>query len=803
MAQGLPRLPVVVVLMFLPYFFSLDMDTFIFDYSSRNLSAVPPNLSLSIQYLDLAQNRIGTLKKYDFHTTPRLFFLNLSWNIVEDIHPETFICTPLLTTLDLSHNSLTNLSHQQYLVQAQNLQYLDLSSNLFVVMALGSEFHSLIKLKWLGLSASIIQDNNFANISNLHLQTLFIHAENLMGYENGSLAGAKAEKVVVQMPNNAFDLPIIVDTLSSFIEVELKGLYNPEDFLGILMTHQVRIQTDKLHLSSMWTTWKIITTLTNRALMSSIHHFTLSNLTLHDMMGHYSVIQGYHLDSFSIRQASVTVFLFDQQSLYDFIISIPARNLTFVQTPIVHMTCPKLVSVIQVLDLSDCVLTENVFKSRFGECNTLINLEILVLKRNNLRKLMPLALRIKKMSSLRCVDFSQNSLTYEETQGECTWPSKITHLDLSFNEFEQIVFKCLPNTLINLNLQNNHISAIPANISRLDSLKVLDLTTNRLLDLPDCLGYPNLQQLVLRGNFIHAPSTDSLKNCSHLNLIDISLNPYICTCPLREFTKLIDDKGTLGGSSSWNKQRIAMAHWPDGYQCSYPEHWRKAVLQKLRLPEVTCNARLLAVTILVPVISLIIALKIVVKKLDVLWYMGMIWKWTQHRARRSQQQAEDLEGIRFHAFISYSQRNANWVIEQLVPKLEGEDPTTQNRLRLCLQDRDTTPGTFIHENIQHCIEQCKYCIFVLSPHFVKNVWCNYELYLASHKQIEQGKDKIILILLEPLPTYLISSDYPNLKKLMARRTYLEWPQDKAKQRLFWANLRVALQADLPDSAEGE
>lgn len=803
-AQGLPSLSVVVLLVSLTHSFLLDMETFILDYSSRNLSAVPPDLPPSLQCLDLSQNRIWTLKKHDFHSTANLHFLNLSWNILEDIHPDTFISTPLLATLDLSHNSLKKLSHQQYLLQAQNLQYLDLSSNLFAVMALGGEFPKLTKLKWLGLSANFIQNNNFANISDLHLQTLFIQAQNLMGYENGSLTGAKADKIVVLMPNSVFDLLIIVDTLS-FFEVELRGLYNPEDFLRILVTRQVHIQTHNLHLSSVWSTWEVITSLINMVLMSSIRQFSMSNLTLHNMMGHYNVTQSYSLDSFSIRQALVTVFIFNQQSLYDFIISIPTRNLMFAQTPIVHMTCPKAVSMIRMLDLSDCVLTEKVFKGPLGECNTFINLEILVLKGNNLRQLMPLTSRVQLMRSLRHVDFSQNSLTYEETQGRCSWPSKITHLDLSFNEFDQTVFKCLPNALIKLNLRNNHISEIPANISGLDSLKVLDLTANRLLDLPDCLGYPKLQKLVLHGNFLHAPTTDALKTCSHLTVVDISMNPYICTCPLREFTNLIDDKGTLGGSNSWKNQRIAMAHWPHGYQCSYPEYWRKAMLKNFSLPTITCNAGLLAATILVSAIILVIAVGLLCQQLDLPWYMGMIWKWTRakHRARSSQQTREDLQGVCFHAFISYSQRNASWVIGQLLPKLEGEDSATQNGLRVSHHERDFIPGRPILDNILRCIEQSRCCVFVLSSHFVQSEWCHYELYFASHQWISRGTDNIILILLEPLPTYLIPSKYHQLKAMMARRTYLEWPQDKAKQRMFWANLRAALQADLPDSAERE
>lgn len=803
--QGLPWLSVVVLLVSLPHSFLLDMKTFIFDYSSRNISAVPSDLPPSVQYLDISRNRILTLKKLDFHRTPRLNFLNLSWNILEDIDPDTFLSTPLLATLDLSHNSLKNLSHQQYLLQAQNLQYLDLSSNLFVVMALGGEFPKLTKLKWLGLSASFIQNNNFANISVLHLQTLFIQAQHLVGYEKGSLTGAKADKVDVLMSNNVFDLAIIVDALSSFEAVELRGLYDPEDFLEILATRKVRIRTVNLHLSSLWSTWKVITALTNGALMSSIRHFSMSNLTLHEMVGYSSVMQGYTLDSFSIRQASVTVFIFDQRNLYDFVISIPAKNLTFAQSPIVHMTCPNVVSMIQMLDLSDCVLTERIFSSHLGECKTLINLEVLVLKGNNLRQLMQLTSRVQLMRSLRHVDFSQNSLTYEESQGSCTWPSKITHLDLSFNEFEQTVFKCLPNALVNLNLQNNHISAIPSNISGLDSLKVLDLTANRLLDLPNCLGYPKLQKLVVRGNFLHAPSTGPLKTCSHLTVVDISMNSYICTCPLQEFINLIDDKGTLGGSNSSQNRRIEVAHWPEGYQCSYPEYWRKAMLKNFRLLEITCNARLLAVTILVPAIVLVFAVGIVCQQLDLPWYMGMIWKWTRakYRARTSQQRQEDLQGVYFHAFISYSQRNANWVMDQLLPKLEGEDPANENRLRVCHHERDFIPGRPILDNILHCTERSRCCVFVLSSHFVRSDWCHYELYFASHQRVTRGFDNIILILLEPLPTYLIPSKYYQLKAMMARRTYLEWPQDKAKQIMFWANLHAVLQADLPESVEKE
>ncbi|XP_062874779.1 toll-like receptor 1 [Trichomycterus rosablanca] len=782
---------------------SFGMETVVLDYSSRNLSAVPSDLPSSAQRLDLSQNLIQTLKGEDFHATPNLRFLNLSWNLIEEIQPDTFTSTPVLATLDLSHNRLRNLSGQEYLRPARSLEYLDLSSNLFMVMELGSEFSTLSNLRWLGLGADAIRNDDFASIADLQLQTLYVQAQNLKVYENGSLTGVRAEKIVVVMSSSSLDFPIIVDALTSFKEVELSGLTNPEDFLGKLLQRQASIQTLNLHLSSIWSTWNQIVLLVNSALMSPIRHLTLTNLTLHQIISLQSVVQNFSLDSFSIRQSSVTVFIFRQELLYNFLINMRVTNATFAESPIIHMTCPASESIIQTLDLSNCVLTERVFsKGPNEECNTLTNLTTLVLKGNNLKHLMPLTSRVRLMSSLRCLDLSHNSLTYREDQGRCTWP-RITHLDLSSNSFDQTVFKCLPEAAVNLNLQNNQISAIPANVSGLDSLRVLDLTSNRLLDLPDCLGFPKLQRLVVRGNSLHSPSTDSLQTCPDLKVLDISKNPFICTCPLREFTTLIEVDGTLVGTTAWKNHRITMDHWPNGYRCSYPESWRNTRLQNFTLPAIACSAELLAVTILVPALVLIVSLAILCHRLDLPWYLGMIWKWTRAK-HRSRNRSEELQGVCFHAFISYSQRNVDWVKGQLLPKLEGDDSvSTHSRLRVCHHERDFLPGKPIVQNILRCVERSRCCVFVLSSHFIQSEWCHYELYFANHQMLTQGLDNIILILLEPLPSYLIPSKYNQLKTIMARRTYLEWPQDGAKQRMFWANLRAALQADLTNAIERE
>ncbi|KAM3867120.1 toll-like receptor 6, partial [Diretmus argenteus] len=394
--------------------------------------------------------------------------------------------------------------------------------------------------------------------------------------------------------------------------------------------------------------------------------------------------------------------------------------------------------------------------------------------------------------ALQHLDLSLNSLTYDSLV-ECVWPPDITHMNLSSNGLTESVFKCLPNGIKILDLQNNQVSVVPESILKPDHLLALDLSANRLRDLPVCDGFPTLYLLLLKANSLHAPTVSNLKSCPRLKILDVSLNPFTCTCALRSFLSL-----GINSEQKNGRRGIELVSWPWAYNCSYPEAFRNSTLKDIWIPEISCNVGLLAATILGPAVIVIIAAVTLCHRLDGPWYMGMIWQWTRakHRARTQQVRPEDLVGVEFHAFVSYSQHDAEWVQNSLLPNLEGP----AGGLRICHHEKNFVPGKTIIENIIRCVEKSRHSVFVLSAHFVKSEWCHYELYFASHNRVSRGSDSVVLVLLEPLPQYLIPSKYYQLKAMMDRHTYLEWPQDRAKHRLFWANLRAALQADLPNAA---
>lgn len=759
------------------------------DLSSRNLSSVPGDLPKEAEFIDLSRNHIRLLQRGDFRNTPILRFLNISWNCVEGIHPETFLGTPLLQDLDLSHNRLKNLTEQPYLQHTGNLLVLNLAHNKFLTMTLAREFSSLVNLESLTLGGSIISAGDFRNIAGVELRLLSLRPEGKLLYEPGSLKDVFARRLQVEFSKD-FPHHLINDALSFFTEVELLKLSEGYPELSKQLSQKADIYTSHLYLTDISISWSDFTQYANVALNTTVSHLSLSDVTLHRLpQTETPVARTSRVKSVTVRKAEVKEFLFSQEAVYNFIINMPVESLALTESAIIHMTCPKSQSPVTHLNLSHCSLTDTIFSRVEGlitiECKTLGNLRTLTLAGNNFKSLKLLSGRMRYMTSLQDLDLSLNLLEYDG-QGECLWPQNISRLRLSSNSLTSSAFQCLPMGVERLDLQNNQISAVSSSTLILKRLLSLNLNANRLLDLPVCDNFPLLQELLLRSNSLHTPTTDRLKSCPRLKTLDVSGNAFTCTCALRGFIR-------LGLESETKRAGVTVLQWPQGYYCSYPEAARDTNLNNIWISEISCNSGLLAATILCPTVVVIAVVLMLCKHFDILWYMGMIWQWTRakHRARRQQLRPEDLVGIKFHAFVSYSQRDADWVRDRLLPNLEA------GGLRICHHEKDFVPGRTIINNIMTCVEASRRCVFVLSAHFVKSNWCHYELYFASHQHLARSSDSVVLVLLEPMPQYLIPSKYYQLKSMMARHTYLEWPQDRAKQRLFWANLRAALQADLP------
>ncbi|NXE90259.1 TLR1 protein, partial [Menura novaehollandiae] len=579
-----------------------------------------------------------------------------------------------------------------------------------------------------------------------------------------------------------FDWVVIQNTTESLSLSEITN-DNVKQLVALLSNFRQGSRLQNLTLTNVSMDWSALMEIFQTVWHSSIEYFNIYSVTQLSYIRSYDFdYSGTSMKALTVKKFLITDMYFTQDDLYRIFADMNIADMTIAESEMIHMLCPSSESPFKYLNFLKNDLTDFLFQ----ECDNLLQLETLILQKNKFESLPKVSFMTSRMKSLKYLDMSNNLLHHDGADVQCRWAESLTELDLSSNQLADAVFECLPVNIKKLSLQNNQISNVPKGVAELKSLEELNLASNRLADLPGCSGFTSLQFLNIEMNSILTPSADFFQSCPRVRELQAGHNPFKCSCELQDFIRL---ERQSGGK---------LFGWPAAYVCEYPEGLRGTELKDFHLSELACNTTLLLVTALLLTLLLVAVVAFLCIYLDVPWYVRMTWQWTQTK-RRAQHNPPGDQGtvLQFHAFISYSERDSLWVKNELIPNLEKGEGCVQ----LCQHERNFIPGKSIVENIINCIEKSYKSIFVLSPNFVQSEWCHYELYFAHHKLFSENSNSLILILLEPIPPYVIPARYHKLKALMAKRTYLEWPKERSKRSLFWANLRAAISINLPTADE--
>ncbi|XP_032080563.1 LOW QUALITY PROTEIN: toll-like receptor 6 [Thamnophis elegans] len=748
---------------------------FIANYSKSSLFAVPNDLSTKTTVLDLSDNSIYKLEISHFRSLPSLRVLILSHNSIRELDFGVFRHNNVLEHLDISHNALRDVSG----FPVKSLKHLDLAYNDFAAIPF---FPKTTKLKYFGISARNLSKDNA--LVPLQLDTLFLDLENLDEYRSGSFLAFDAKTVRIVLPRNA-KLRILPDLRlngTESLELSKIPLAQAEDLRTFLARLDEKSTLVNLTIVDTKFSWRDLAGAFNGVGKSSINHLTVLYPTITTFDAGPFKNAAPALKSLTIQYVLLDTATFDQSIAYSTFANLNIDSFTISDSGILYVYCPETPSRFKYLNFKNNTLTDTMLKG----CKNLTLLQTLILQKNRLEDLTKVSFMTTSMTSLSYMDVSQNQLYYKDGESQCDWGERITNLNLSSNKLTDAVFRCLPNKIQMLDLHSNQISAVPKDIMALTALKELNLASNRLGAFPGCGHFGNLQVLNVENNFILDQFSEFFHTCRNIRRLKGGRNPFGCHCELRQLINL------------QKQESVALVGWPEAYWCEYPSDLRGTLLKDFRISELECNVALLITVVLAVSLFVIAVVAFLCIRFDLPWYFRMMCRWSRVKHRIWKNKSEEIpESIQYHAFVSYSEHDANWVKTELIPNLEKEEGS----LRICQHERNFIPGKSIVENIIDCIEKSYKSIFVLSPNFVQSEWCHYELYFAHHKLFSENADGLILILLESIPAYIIPARYYKLKALMAKRTYLEWPEDKRKHAFFWTNLRAALQVKLANPEE--
>ncbi|KAI1886036.1 hypothetical protein AGOR_G00209900 [Albula goreensis] len=719
------------------------------DCRGQHLTHVPVgDLPSSLEGVDLSHNALQSIHNRDFAHLSRLRVLQLQYNNISLIEDDAFHSNPLLEDLDVFNNSLRAIPTKA-LQPLTKLRSLKMSNNVYPKATLDEVFSNFTNLKELSMGGPLIPDlkkGDFQALQKISLEMFAIKtASSLQNYEPGCLN-------VIQTRNMWFDvaldqspdaLPMMLRDLANktFAVLRFRNLFEFKYYsgLGLLSIDFARSPT-----------------FVDSGIGSSVTNLALDDLVLWDISNPDILRFDWRFTWFSkVRRLSI-------------------KNVNFNFVPCdawdeMHMA--------EVLDVSNNRLLDNyLYNKKCQYTGSMPHLRFFNLSTNQLSSLSDLASLLGEFRQLEVLDISYNQLGSKDSV--CTWKSNITKMILHHNNFVSSTLSCLPTTMEYLDLSNCNLDQLDMDyFSRSTNLKELLLSGNKIKFIPSGWSNPTLLSLTLDGNSFGIISLASFKYMPRLSRLRAGNNPYHCTCDLHNFIQETTAKG-----------KVNITDWPDNYKCYHPEVLLNTWVSKFFPGHVACDIRLVIIISVVTTAAFMLAVMVLCYIFNIPWYTKATYQILRAKYRAHKEGAGVLQNYTYHAFISYSHSDADWVRDKLLPCLENSKPP----YNLCIHERDFMPGKWIIDNIIENMENSRKVIFVLSQHFVNSEWCNYELYFAHQRAIGKTFNDVILVVKEPIDPDSLPNKYCKLKKMLSTKTYLEWPHEAKQQVFFWAQLKSVL-----------
>ncbi|XP_033640107.1 toll-like receptor 4 [Asterias rubens] len=797
---------------------------------------------VSLQILDLSQNSISFFADGAFMWLKNLVRLDLSSNNIVSIPTATFEGLGEILELSLWLNDLTEVPSDA-LANLRKIETLDLSFNQVKQFELGLGFQSLRNLKRLllfGMNIEFLANSTLSALSSLPLEYIDFSLNDLVYIDTGAfypvpnIKGLSLRETSYQiidvLPSGLFELDLsrvdsvvsngvltvrIAESLSrhlpkvtsiSFAENKIRWI--EDSALGKLATlEKLDLSLNQLKASGM-----------TNGTFSGLHN--LEELHLSD--NHLNEVPRDALTPFN-----VTGFL---------------RRLNLAGNSLIRLNADDFASVPLLTSLN---LERNGIYNLDNCLDNLQNLKFLYLANNQFYRLPPAegwvaplrSLRLLDMShnpggeyltntlstlapaleemyvsnirddfelsillnctSLITLDVSHNGLTDNDfyTRGLYGWSAlnlpKLKTLNLAGNAMQSLrvnVFQRTPR-LRWINCSRNSIEDVDGKtFENVTDIMFIDLSENQLTNLsalsPSHL--PNLHSAIFSGNKISFVDVELLKESRlpSLSFLDLSHNPFSCTCDVQDFNQwIIEDVRVFLPS-------------PLEYKCNSPSNLQGYLITQLVFDQ--CVSHLALYLGVSSAAALICIFTVTIFCVRYHWHLRYKWFLLFPRRRLIKREVREESNTeegrvnnnppKFDAFVSYNDHDQEWVVNQLIPRLE-EDPNEGERFRLCVSERDIDAGGSRTDAVVGAIHDSRKTILVLSDHFMESEWCYYEMQMAHQRLFNEGQDVLILILLKDVSDSKMTL---LLRQTLCRKTYFKWPHDNLGQQLFWDRLKAEL-----------
>lgn len=816
----------------------------------------------SLNFLSLGNNKLKKLPEGIFSSLLNLKTLDLSKNFLTNFSEIAQSVSHLtnLSKLDLSSNNLTSLSHSNVSLP-QSLTTLYISRNNLLTLGCEHLFFSHVKMLDLSynprLTTMAFQKVDLKSITHLHLRSTSVNIVEFLNISN-IYAGH------VDFSNTGLKNGTMITELCKLLRRKLKWIKNldlssngignlkPNKLLECPIIETLDLSRNQLQSTSCLSFLKGQTKI--KTFTAEHNHFkSLPNCTVH-------YLNFQHLEELSYRYNRILSV--SSQAFYH-TPNVKTLKLNINTIAFLHHKALKGLKKLEELRLDNNLLTD-LFKDTFedlvrlrtlnlrnnriavifnGTFLSLTNLTILDLGGNKITHFEPSGLdglkRLCKLyldgnqlkeidtshyhifqDTLRVLDLTRNQIRFLSTDISFSPFMNLSKLgDLKLDEQQPYGLMALPRTLFrglhsleSLYLTNNQIAHLADDVFD-------DLTGLKFLTLDNCCvgmtqlkpgvfkNLRNLTKLVVENIGIQNFSKEVVGNLSELRIIQLNHNfitsihvdaleslPKLRYLDMRSLALSCTCKNNLLRNWTVNNQNVQVIYLYDLVCPNYEKFYKfDAKVCYIDLGKYMFLSTALVIVLFTASPLLFVKLY---WKMKYSYYVFRAWFSEQWRRLR-----EEEENCKYDAFISYNSSDEQWVMDELLPNLEGNGSS----FKLCLHHRDFELGRYIVDNIVSAVYSSRKTICVVSRNFLNSEWCSLEIQLASYRLFDEHRDVLLLVFLEPIPERNLSS-YHHMRKVMLKKTYLQWPDSdcidpQMSQALFWNQLRQAIKRGSRDKTE--
>ncbi|GFT68417.1 protein toll [Nephila pilipes] len=301
-----------------------------------------------------------------------------------------------------------------------------------------------------------------------------------------------------------------------------------------------------------------------------------------------------------------------------------------------------------------------------------------------------------------------------------------------------------------------------------DMIGGLDLSNNSLQTLEKGRFPDGLKDLRLSDNRLRQPPTALLYSLSDLSTVTLANNPWTCDCGTLGFKKWILSKSDIVIDA--NRTRCGPGD-PESPNLEDRVIWSLTDLD-------LCPADI-GFYISLAFGILCFCLAIAAAKIAWTRYEMNIKVWLYSHGVTWVKERDIDRDKQFDAFLSFSHKDENFVIKELINVIEEKQPN----IRLCIHYKHFRAGDFIHENILTAVQNSKRTVLILSRNFLESEWCMMEFRAAHVQALKDRVNRIIVIKLGDIPKDID----PSIQLYLDSTTYLTWGE-----KYFWNNLLYTL-----------